>query len=203
MKLLDRATDLLRRTETELRKLVSDAAKAGDYASVVQMAAWARSLSEMVADKPVPSNGSRERVARTKKLPTAAKARPTVTNHASRAGSNAYPQFFRQADRLVRVSWSKSEKKEYEHKAPLAVVKTLAGLIVKRGADGRVFTTDELMPMDDGDGLDVPIYQVYAGLSLLRQVGLIDQHGRRGYSVPRLAELKTAVEAVCQNLPEK
>jgi hypothetical protein len=101
------------------------------------------------------------------------------------------------------VSWSKSERKEYEHKAPFTVVKTLADLIVEKGADGRVFTTDELTPMRDGDGADVPSYQVYAGLSLLRQVGLIDQHGRQGYSVPRLSELKTAVEAVWQNLPEK
>jgi hypothetical protein len=38
---------------------------------------------------------------------------------------------------------------------------------------------------------------------LLKQVGLIEQHGRQGYSIPRLPELSGAVEALWRNLPER
>jgi hypothetical protein len=79
----------------------------------------------------------------------------------------------------------------------------LADRIAAKGVDERVFSTDELTPVADNDGTEVPTYQVYAGLALLKQVGLVDQHGRQGYSVPRLAEFKVAVDALLQNLPEK
>lgn len=48
MTLTDHAYDLLRDTEAKLRVLVSEAASSGDYASVMQITAWARTLSELV-----------------------------------------------------------------------------------------------------------------------------------------------------------
>ena len=48
METLQQATKLLKDTEGKLRELVSAAASSGDYASVVQMAAWARTISELV-----------------------------------------------------------------------------------------------------------------------------------------------------------
>ena len=121
----------------------------------------------------------------------------------SPANHGGYPRFFRQGDRLVRVAWSKREKKEYEHKAPITVLKALTVAMTDTGADGRVFSTDELLPIRDHDGAEVPAYQAYAGLALLKQVGLIEQHGRQGYSIPRLRELNGAVEALLRNLPER
>lgn len=204
MGLLDRASELLRRTEAELRKIVSDAATAGDYASVVQVAAWARSLNEMLdrfsprkgktgEDHASPDAGSRRREPRASR------------NNRTRSPTNhgGYPRFFRQGDRLVRVAWSKREKREYEHKAPLAVLKALTVAMASKGADGRVFSTDDLLPIHDDDGAEVPAYQAYAGLALFKQVGLIEQHGRQGYSIPRLPELSGAVEAVLRSLPER
>ena len=180
---------------------MSDAATAGDYASVVQVAAWARSLSEMLDPvSPRKGNPTQDPVSRStaRKEP---RALPN-TRAVSRANSG-YPRFFRQGDRLVRVAWSKRDKKEYEHKAPLAVLKALTFAMAGKGADGRVFSTDELLPIHDDDGAEVPAYQAYAGLALLKQVGLIEQHGRQGYSIPRLPELNGAVEALLRNLPER
>jgi len=85
----------------------------------------------------------------------------------------------------------------------MIVLKVLVDRITERGADGRVFSTEELLPLHDRDGVDVPKYQVYAALSLLRHVGLVDQHGRQGYSVPDLRAFKGAADAVWQKLPEK
>ena len=70
------------------------------------------------------------------------------------------------------------------------------------GKDGRVFTTDDFLPISDGDGTEVPAYQAYVGIALLKQTARIDQHGRQGYTIPRLNEFKDAVEAVWRQLPE-
>lgn len=202
MKRLDRATELLRRTEADLRKIVSDAATVGDYASLVQVAAWARSLSEML-DRVSPRKGALTQEPASHSSPRAepnARRRPRTVSLAS---SDGYPRFFRQGDRLIRVAWSKREKKEYEHKAPIAVLKALTVAMAGKGADGRVFSTEELLPIHDDDGGEVPAYQTYAGLALLKQVGLIEQHGRQGYSIPRLPQLRGAVDALLRNLPER
>ena len=201
MELLDRATGLLRRTEAELRRIVSDAATAGDYGSVVQVTAWARGLSEMLHGvSPQKLNAGRESTATTLSK-KGQRAPRNALAHAPPA--NGYPRFFRQGDRVVRVAWSKREKKEYEHKAPAAVLRALTLSIANKGADGRVFSMEELLPIHDGEGAEVPAYQAYAGLALLRHVGLIEQHGRQGYSTDRPAELWSTVEGVLKNLPER
>ena len=199
---LDRAIGLLQRTEAEVRKIVSDAATAGDYESVVQVAAWARSLSETL-DRVSPRKGKSDQPPRQTATPRREPRISQSKRTRSPANHGGYPRFFRQGDRLIRVAWSKRDKKEYEHKAPMTVLKALTVAMADRGADGRVFSTDELLPIRDGDGAEVPAYQAYAGLALLKQVGLIEQHGRQGYSIPRLPDLSGAVEALLRNLPER
>ena len=203
---LDRATELLRQAETELRDLLSEAAKSGDYPSVLRIAAWARTLTELVnADRsggralgpvnPRVSGRTREQHGKAPKLSGAGTARPR--------GSD-YPRFFRHGDELVRVAWSKREKKEYRHKASSTALKALAAVMAEKGTEGRMFSTDEFLPLRSGaDGTEIPSYQVYVGISLFKQAGLIDQHGRQGYSIPRLADFKEAVEAVWKKLPQQ
>jgi len=112
-----------------------------------------------------------------------------------------YPRFFRRGDQLIRVAWSRRVKKEYQHRAPYAALKSLAAALHEKGADGRLLSTDQLLPIHDSDGTAIPSYQVYVGLALLKQTGLIDQHGRQGYSIPRIAEFKNGIEAMWRTLP--
>jgi hypothetical protein len=200
METLQQAAKLLKDTEGKLRELVSAAASSGDYASVVQMAAWARTISELLkgtaseaktptSSSPTQPNGKRAKYA----LP-----RGKSSHHMQKS----YPQFFRQGDQLIRIAWSKREKKEYRHKAPLFVIKALAKAMAEKGTDGRVFSTDQFLPIPETGNGEVPNYQAYVGISMFKQTGLIDQHGRQGYSIPRLAEFKDAVEAIWKKLPE-
>jgi hypothetical protein len=198
MKTLDRGSNLLQETETKVRALVSEAAACGDYASVVQLASWARTVSELV-------NGKSLRVS------SALPARGSSTQNGAKGpkqislakrGQRSYPVFFRQNDHVVRIAWSKREKKEYRHKADPSILKILAKSMAEKGSDGRVFTTEQFLPIRDAQNSEVPNYQAYVGISLLKQAGLIDQHGRQGYSIPRLADFKDAVEAVWKKLPE-
>lgn len=200
MEPVKRASAVITEAEAELRGIVSEAAAAGDYESVMKIAAWARALEQIVFVVPRASVRTEQN-----------SAMATRANHSSARAAQVtpsrpddqYPRFFRDGDRLVRVAWSKSEKQEYEHKAQLAVLDALSVALAQKGKDGRVFSTDELLPVRNDDGNEVPRYQVYAWIGLLRQVGLIEQHGRRGYSMPHPSEFRTAAEEVWQNLPEK
>jgi hypothetical protein len=75
--------------------------------------------------------------------------------------------------------------------------------MAEKGAGGRIFSTDQFLPIHNStDGLPVPNYQAYVGISLLKQTALIDQHGRRGYSIPQIAMFSEAVESVWRKIPE-
>lgn len=200
MERVKRAAALLQQAEANLRGLVSEAATSGDYASVVKIAAWARTVSELVKDGP-------GQPAKAPAVPPAAASKvvkeATAPRRTPGPAAHEYPKFFRHGDQLVRIAWSKKEKKEYRHKARYPVLKALIAAMTKIGADGRVFATDQFLPIRDADGTEVPNYQAYVGIALMKQMSLIDQHGRQGYSIPRLAELKDAIEAVWQKLPRQ
>jgi hypothetical protein len=80
----------------------------------------------------------------------------------------------------------------------MAASKAIAG----KGLDGRVFSTNDVLPLADDDGSEIPSYQVYVAIALLKQAGLLDQHGRQGYSIPDPSRFLDAAQAVLQSLPE-
>lgn len=200
---LARAT--LRETEERLRSFVFEAATSGDYANVVQIASWARIVHELTESLPEEQKkNSAGRRGSSGQLATIKGVGSTHHQSARSSKRNDYPRFFRQGNQLIRIAWSKREKKEYRHKTLYTAVEALATAMASEGADGRVFSTDQFLPIHDPtDGSVVPSYQSYVGLSLLKQAGLIDQHGRQGYSIPRIAEFKAAVKAVWKKLPEQ
>lgn len=193
---VERSVALLEDTETKLRALVSEAASAGDYTNVVQITSWARTVHQLL--NPVKNHAINASVnaprTRTRRNQSAALLpyRP----------KQAYPQFFRQGEELTRLAWSRREKKEYRHKMPHSVLRALAKTMAEKGAEGRVFSTDEFLPIQDGAEGTVPNYQAYVGISLLKQTKLIDQHGRQGYSIPRLSRFFEDLEAAWKKLPE-
>jgi hypothetical protein len=201
MKPLDQAEELLRQTEARLRSLMSEAAAQGDYGAVVQIASWGRNLSEVLT-----RGQTSDRPRSETPLPSARSSAPaekTTGGGKGRRGVLSYPQFYRHGERLIRVAWSKRDKKEYEHKASLNVLTALTSALLQKGADGRVFVMEDILPLSDGEGTDIPSYQVYACISFLKTVGVLDQHGRQGYSVPRIKELESTVKAVWRKLPER
>ncbi len=206
MDTMARAFETLRQAETSLRDLASTAVATSDYASVVQIASWARTLSELIkapvgretGTSPSPALQMRRGI-RAAKPVTVANRRATRT-----ARQHDYPRFFRKDDQLVRIAWSKREKKEYQHKAPRSVLQSLGAAMAKLGSDGRIFSTDQLLPLQDQtDGTDIPNYQAYVGIAFLKQAGLIDQHGRQGYSISRLSDFADSIESVWRKLPQR
>ncbi len=197
MDLITRGTATLSRAENDLRKLVAEAATAGEYSHVVTLAAWARGIRDLLGGV----RNASDRSAR--ELEPAAPTKVLLPTNATRRLESEYPRFYRQGDRLIRVAWSKRDRKEYEHRASLSCVSATAAVISNKGANGRVFSTAEILPILDTDGEEVPAYQPYAVIALLKQAGLVDQHGRQGYSITQAENFEAAVDAVWRNLPEK
>jgi len=203
MTIESRAVTILRDTEAGLRQLAAEAVSAGDYAGIIKIAALAKTISELVRSTSL--EGSTRNVSVAPKANRAGKAvGPTRRPSTRPVERKEFPRFFRREDQLIRIAWSKREKKEYSHKVPYAALKALVEAFAKAGREGRVFTTDQVLPIRDlADGSEIPNYQSYVCISWLKQTGLIDQHGRQGYSVPRLTEFQNAVESIWLTLPKQ
>jgi hypothetical protein len=196
-----RATAILRDAETKLRQLAGEAVSAGDYAAIIKVAAWAKELSDIVKSS-APEGSVKAGDAQGAATATA-KPKGAPRRLSSRTPGREYPRFLRRGDQLIRVAWSKREKKEYQHKASYSALKALAMALAEAGREGRVFSTDQVLPIrDPADGSEIPKYQSYVCIAWLKQVGLIDQHGRQGYSVPRLHEFKDTVESIWRTFPK-
>ena len=83
----------------------------------------------------------------------------------------------------MKVGYSKSERRTYEHRAPQDVLDRLAALLSEIGAAGRQFVTDSLLPPAETRLMDVPSYQVYLCLAFLIRGGFVRRQGRAGYTV--------------------
>ena len=117
---------------------------------------------------------------------------------------SAYPKFLRLKDELVKIGWSKREKKEYQHKAPRRVVDCLVDRLLSLGGNGNLFTTEDLLPLHDPtDGADVPSYQLYVCLAWLRHENLVHQQGRQGYRLADASALRHALATCWEHLPSK
>jgi hypothetical protein len=205
MDALEEALAVLRATEQQLRSILVKAAESGDYDHLPRIAEWARFLSVTVSGQPFaqvsplqshpprqPSsgNGDHEQAGEVTPRVSAAtsqrgKAGRRKKGRRTRAAKEGYPQFVREGDSLVKIGWSKSEGKTYEHKAPRGVLRALVQALVRAGSGGERFTVEELLPLkDSAGGSDIPDYQTYLTLAWLRTVGLVTQHGRQGYSLP-------------------
>lgn len=201
MSKIDQATELLRKAEADLRRLVGEAAETGDYEGVLHLTSWARELASWtaqgVAPGPADSHGARGPL--TKRV-----APPRKTGRCRSGKALLYPKFFRRGEILIKIGWSKREKKEYRHKTPYNVLMTVAAAIALAGSGNKIVTAEGIMPVIDPEhNAAVPGYQVYICLAWLRQEGLIQQHGREGYTVTAPELHQSRVRQCWQALPTK
>ena len=122
---------------------------------------------------------------------------------AARNKAKQYPKFFHQADQLVKVGWSKKDRKEYIHKAPFTSVIATANSIQKAASGKKVFSADQFFPVLSADGqAELPGYQAYLSLAWFRTLGLVDQKGRQGYILKTTEPLAVQIEASWKTLEE-
>ena len=176
---------------------MAEAATAGDYAAVQELADLARAVARLAAASTPPVADETPEIlmgARIGKVPAKGK----------KPAAGEPPQFFRRGDDLVKVGWSKDGQRKYQHRAPRAVVTATAAAVRRVGAGGAAFTGDSLMPVrNPADGSGLPEYQVYVALAWLKQLGLVAAIGQRGgYTLQAEKGMDAALSAAWPKLSE-
>jgi hypothetical protein len=197
------AAETLKKAESELRELVAKATASGDYNSVVQIASWARGLCDLLEQKPTTQRSRLTAPIADRKTTVAARVKNGRHQAKKKDVAGDYPRFFRKGDELVRVAWSRRARSEYQHKTTQVVLKKVADTLSRFGKKGRIFSTEEVLPLRDAEGTEIPAYQAYVVIALLKLAGLIEPHGRQGYSISSTEDLSQAVEALWRKLPSK
>ena len=218
---LSQATEVIHQAEADLRQLLLRTAEQGDYETARILAEWAKHLKQMIqqngvvdreanfvalANEQVQAHAEQEEFVTTiHKLPHADEVRAKRPDRAkrSKAARGEYPKFLRDGEELLKIGWSKREKKAYRHKAPKRVVLLVSQALQQAGQHGDRFVMEQILPIRDPENdTDVPSYQAYLSLAWLRKEKLIVQHGRQGYSLRPKAKLTDAVEEGWKLLPK-
>lgn len=210
---VEKGRKLLQEAEQGMRDLMTEAASTGDYDAVMTLTGWASQLSQLAAGevvRPVPvtpaheSNPSAARGTQRASRTPSGRTRPAKRRNSIKkaAVADGYPKFFRRADDLVKIGWSKRSKEEYQHKAPRHVLGLVADALAAEAKERDLVSAHDLTPLyDTADDTEVPGYQVYLCLAWLRQNGLIEQNGRQGYTVPGPDDLSARIEERWRSLP--
>lgn len=205
-----KAIQSIRRCEAELQALLREAAGVRDYDTVIQLGEWARRVASVldgvpggdIPDEPDNADG-KSADDRAPKESLAFSAGALTTSRSAKASSRKrrskksprrkpggeYPKFARQGDQLIKIGWSRKQKREYQHKAPKAVTELLASVLASCPEAKSAVTTEEIFPLSELDGTEIPSYQSYLCLAWMRHVGLVVQEGRQGYRVPEPSSL--------------
>jgi len=216
-----RVPDILRRCEGELRQVLQQAAESGEYDRVLEIGRWARNVAGLAAEaedalsetgengRPSGISSPQTDDAGISAAPAKAATKKKQSRRASgtkknptRRKAGGYPRFARQGDQLVKIGWSKKQKKEYQHKSPKHVAELLGKALLNDGADSRIVTADDLFPLHESDGSEIPSYQAYLCLAWLKAEGVVQQEGRQGYRATNLSKLPEILAAKWAALTE-
>ena len=209
-----RVGEIIEAAQKALAELANEAGAAKDYARAGSLYA----LAQRIADAAQPVDVVRPAAFQADPSPPAyqgwqetpkqhlrepVNSNEDVQRSAKRTGSAQYPRFKREDDTLVKIGWSKSDKATYEHRSPRSILQNLARRIQEVGGNGLRFTTEQLLPLLDENGAELPSYQCYLCLAWLVADGLVDRHGRQGYTLHGHGDLNEAIDIAWQSLPKR
>jgi hypothetical protein len=207
----DNALRILEGCERALREELAKAAGRGDYDGVRRIMMWAENLRAMAKAGREEEREARRRgdAATGRKGDKGRREGTEALWHKGTEGmgfktrmiQDEYPRFRREGEELVKVGWSKSEKKEYVHRAPRKALDAVVSAIKRLGERGGTFGSDAINPLKDPEGGVFPTYQVFVALAWLRELGLVKQLGRKGgYVLARERALDGTVDGSWEEL---
>jgi len=179
---LHRAVDLVRKAENGLRDLMRQALEQQRYRDLGEVAPLADTLADLVRR----AESVTETVdvsARPATLPIPSLRSVTVKTTPRASQRDEYPRFERDGDKLVKIAWSKKDRREYEHRASRDAVLRVSERLASEVKPGSIFSMDKLIPFKDDSGNDIPSYQAYLALAWFRDLGSVEQRGKEGYAV--------------------
>ena len=203
-KILTEAAKTVSNAEAKLRRMMQAALSKRRYAELAKLAPLADgllNLAKTARNGDVLSTSADNLPLQQHAEPHAQVSPGRTGSRGSRSVDGGYPRFERQGDRLVKIAWSKKDRREYEHRAPVEVVLRIAELFERDAAAGKPFMMDALMPFKTSTDDEIPSYQAYLALAWLRSLGLVEARGKDGYAVVT-ESLRDRVEESWQNLSD-
>lgn len=191
------AANVLRKAESGLAKLATDAATERGYDLAEELLRVARTLAAM-ADK---LEGSPAHPQGNGAAPSVASA-PARSEDGDDEALDA-PVFARHEDFLIKTAKSRGDGNSYEHKAPRSAVDALLASISEKATKKGEFKTGRVFPLIDATGEKMPSYQGYLALRWLRQIGLIQRVGRQRYLMAPGRDPVSSVEAAWESLQQR
>jgi len=185
--------------EEALRQVIVRAAENGDYRGVDTARAIAVKIHELKMQ--LEDSSALPTVAKEKATKVGKSQRGTKKSKRNKGRKSGYPKFEVKKGMLIRIGWSKKQKREYTHKVPKVVfdvtVKAMAR-VAKSGA-GPFMAEEVIERVNELSTEAIPSYQVYVVIGLLRMCSCIKQIGREGYSIPENIEkvAENAWEGMC------
>ena len=194
--LLAEGRNVIRAAESSLRDCLKSAVTEGQYDRVAVLARWAEQLALILANE---HNGT----VNTGVFAGAERGAYSRATKSAKRKSRAskYPVFARSGESLIKIAWSKTSKSEYEHKAAKVVARALVKKMHMLHEGDELITMESVLPLQlNGQG-EVPAYQSYLCLAWLRSIGVVEQHGRRGYSALDAVAANELIENAWFKLP--
>lgn len=195
-----KVVEILRHAENQMRELMREALADGRYADVAQIAQTADALARLLQTESIETEPN---------LPVERLFHGAASPHPSKAAATprhkrAYPRFEREADKLVKIAWSKRDRKEYEHKAPQFVIDSLITSIQNSKGVGAKFVPAEVFPLKHPKSKkEVPSYQSYLAMAWLVHEGVIVKYGRDGYVLKPTAATNDRISSLWSALPAR
>jgi hypothetical protein len=188
---LAKAIGLIRKAEGDLREIMRSALAEERYSDLAEVAPLASILSNLLrsvemngtaksSSGPAAADNSRQTV---RTLSLAEKSRLIASIEKPARKNEEYPRFERDGDKLIKIGWSKKDRREYEHRVPKEIVLRVAEILRSAGDSRKTFAMDRLTPFKSSAGLKIPSYQVYLVLAWLRTLGAVQARGKDGYQV--------------------
>ena len=119
-----------------------------------------------------------------------------------RPTTGEYPRFERDGDRLIKIGWSKRDERVYEHRAPRETVFVVTSALSSKRSK-KVFTMDQVLPLNDNAGHEIPSYQAYLASAWLRSIGVVQRRGKDGYAVANGSLESSKVERLWNDIPAR
>lgn len=188
---LEKAREILTLTETSLRDLIERALSEQEYGEVANIAQMADAVARLVRQ-----NGDASRITPAATHPSSrhtesqgdepttsdAQAETSKPTRKRRPAKGEYPRFERDGDKLIKIGWSKRDERVYEHRAPREIVFLLTNVLSSKRPKS-VFAMEQVLPLNDNAGHEIPSYQAYLALAWLRSIGAVQRRGKDGYAV--------------------
>jgi len=175
----EKVIEILTKTESELREAIVEAAQAGDYRSVDMARLAAVNIKNLRTQILNPEIRAEIRPAR--------RGTRTLKKVSTKKRKKSdYPQFKIKKDILIRIGWSKKQRREYTHKAPkLVFEQTVKAMVILAQNGSGPFLAEQIIEhANNNESEIIPSYQVYLVIGFLRKAECIKQVGRDGYDIP-------------------